>query len=91
MYIDFIFKGFIMAKVRIIKDDEMVAVALLDKKETHPSGEVFPVLYVGYGDDIMLYCSMAWIDEQKTIWELDYTGGTDFKSIYENIILKLVQ
>ena len=82
-----------MSMIRIIKetdeDEPMIAIVLLDESEIHPaSGEVFPVMYVGYGDDIMLMCSMAWIDDQETLEEMDYKGETDFESLYENIMLK---
>jgi len=34
-------------------------------------------------------CSMAWIDDQPTVDEFEYNGETDYKSLYENIMLKM--
>jgi len=76
--------------IRLIQDDDMVAIVLLDESEIHPGGKVYPVLWVGYGEDTMMYCSMAWVEDQKVIEEIDYQGDTDFDSLYENIILKRI-
>jgi len=74
--------------IRLIQDDDMVAIVLLNESELHLSGKVYPVLWVGYGEDIMMYCSDTWVEDQKIIEEIDYQGETDFDSLYENIILK---
>ena len=84
-----------MTRIRIIKeadeDEPLIAIVLLDESEIHPaSGTVYPVMYVGYGDDVMMMCTDAWVDEQETLEELDYDGETDFASLYENIMLKRV-
>jgi len=76
--------------IRLIQDNDMVAIVLLDESEIHPNGKVYPVLWVGYGEDIMMYCSDAWVNEQLIIEEIDYQGETDFESLYENIILKRI-
>lgn len=81
-----------MSKIRLIQDGEdddfLIAIVLMDEMEIHPGGEVYPVLWVGYGDDVQQYCSMVWIGDQKIIEEFDYAGETDFKSLYENVMLK---
>ena len=80
-----------MAKITLIEDDELTAIVLNDESELHPGGTVYPVLWVGYGDDVQMYCSEAWVEDQKVIKVIeDYEGGTDFEASYENIILKLV-
>jgi len=84
-----------MAKITLINDKseyddtEMTAIVLNDESEIHPNGKVYPVLWVGYGDDIMMYCSEAWVNEQEVIKVIDnYEGDTDYEALYENIMIK---
>ena len=79
-----------MSKITLIEDEDMIAIVLNDESELHPNGTVYPTLWVGYGDDIQMYCSEAWVEEQKVIKVIeDYDGGTDFEALYENVMLKL--
>ena len=79
-----------MAKITLIQDEDLIAIVLNDESELHPGGTVYPTLWVGYGDDIQMYCSEAWIEEQEVIKVIeDYDGGTDFEALYENVMLKL--
>jgi len=79
-----------MSKITLIQDEDLVAIVLNDESELHPGGTVYPTLWVGYGDDVQMYCSEAWVEEQEVIKVIeDYEGGTDFEALYENIMLKL--
>ena len=77
-----------MAKITLIQDEELIAIVLNDEDELHPCGTVYPVLSVGYGDDMMMYRSEIWLAEQDIIETIeDYKGDTDFEALYENVML----
>ena len=77
-----------MAKITLIEDEELIAIVLNDEDELHPNGRVYPVCYVGYGDDIQMYCSEAWVEDQRVIEVIeDYEGDTDFEALYDNVML----
>lgn len=77
-----------MNKIRIINDEGMIALVLLSESELYPEGTVYPVVYVGYGEDTMIMESMSWIESKVLVEEIEYDGETDYKSLYENIIDK---
>lgn len=77
-----------MAKITLIEDEDMIAIVLNDENELHPCGTVYPVLWVGYGDDMQSYESDTWIKSKRVIETItDYEGDTDFEALNENIML----
>lgn len=86
-----------MAKITLIEDyseyddTSLIAIVLNDESEIHPNGKVYPVLWIGYGDDVQQYCSEAWVEEQKVLEVIeDYQGETTFEALYENVMLTRV-
>lgn len=79
-----------MAKITLIQDDDLIGIVLNDESKLDPIERIYPVLYVGYGDDVKMYCSEAWVEDQPIVKVIeDYNQGTDFESLYENVMLKL--
>ncbi len=77
-----------MAKITLLQDEELIAIVLNDESEVHPCGVVYPTLWVGYGEDMMMYCDDTWINQQQVIEVIeDYQGDTDFEALYDNIML----
>lgn len=60
-------------------DTDTIQIVLHGKKKKN----LVTVVCVGYGDDVLGFCSQAWINEQETLETFEYEGKTDFDSLYE--------